>query len=364
MSWAEVKNLKDYINSALSGIKNSTDYVGVSKIFVKSLATYEGKAITIYRNGASHKTGTVGTDGFAEFTVTPNAKFYATVTNGSETYTSETVYIGAGECVELPCGYIPVGSTVTPTDSAAILIACAGVGYDYTTIAQIIADTACLTKIAASNNAIDYLFRLNSGTLYNGITSNATAFAKIATNAYAVKKIAASNEWSRAANNASTVQNIWNYILGRLKTVTSVTNVTTSDGTIITSSSTYSGAFPLQSLVDGDNAASAVSIEPYWIPSDTSSASYITLCFPTPVCVKKLEWQQGKTNQGTAPVVVSTSDDGASWTSVATGDHLRESRSVIDIVKNTKYARYLRITRNNMSGLCSVGELMVYGAKA
>ena len=363
MSWAEVKNLKEYINSALSGIKNSTDYVGVSKIFVKSLATYEGKAITIYRNGASHKTGTVGTDGFTEFTVTPNAKFYATVTNGSETYTSETVYIGAGECIELPCGYISVGSTVTPTDSAAILIACAGGGYNYTTIEQIIADTACLTKIVASNNAIDYLFRLNSGALFNGITGNATAFAKIATNAYAVKKICASEAWSRAANSSSSVQSIWNYILGRLKTVTDINNVTTTDGTNILSSSSYTAAH-LCNIVDGDDAASAVSTNPYWIPTNTSGTSYITLIFPTPVCIKKLEWQQGAAYQGDATVTVSASNDKSTWTTVATGVHMANARSTIDMVKNTTYARYLRITRNNMSVYCSIGELMAYGAKA
>lgn len=360
MSWAEVKNLKDYIDSK---VKVSTDYVGVSKIFVRSLSDYSGKSVTIYRNGVAHKTANVGSDGFIEFTVTPNAKFYAVLTNGSNEYTSDTIYVGAGECVELLCGYIPVGSTVTPTDSAAILIACAGGGYNYTTIAQIIADTACLTKIAASNNAIDYLFRLNSGALFNGITENATVFAKIATNEYAVKKICASEAWSRAANNSSAVQSIWNYTLGRLKTVTDASNVTTSDGTNITSSSTFNG-YTLEALVDGDNAASAPSINPHWIPSDSSGTSYITLLFPKDVCVKKLEWQQGGTNQGSADVVVSVSNNGSNWTSVATGTHTANARSTIDMVKNTTYARYLRITRNNMKGLCSVGELMVYGAKA
>ena len=364
MSWAEVKNLKDYINSKISSVKNSTDYVGVSKIFVRSLSSYSGKSVTIYRNGISHKTDTVGSDGFIEFTVTPNAKFYAILTNGSNKYTSETIYVGAGECVELLCGYIPVGSTVTPTDSAAILIACAGGGYNYTTTAQIIADTACLTKIAASNNAIDYLFRLNSGTLFNGITGNATAFAKIATNAYAVKKICASEAWSRAANSSSAVQSIWNYVLGRLKTANNNTNVTTADGTTIVSSSTFAPVYGLHNLVDGDNAASTPSTDTFWIPSNSSGTSQLTLSFPSAVCVKKLEWQQGASNQGSAHVVVSVSDDGASWTSVATGTHIPNDRSVIDIVKNTKYAHHLRITRNSMDGLCSIGELMVYGAKA
>lgn len=360
MSWAEVKNLKDYIDSK---VKVSTDYVGVSKIFVRSLSDYSGKSVTIYRNGTAHKTANVGSDGFTEFTVTPNAKFYAVLTNGSDEYTSDTIYVGAGECVELLCGYIPVGSTITPTDSASTLIECAGGGYNYTTIAQIIADSACLTKIAASNNAIDYLFRLDSGTLFNGITENATAFAKIATNPYAVKKICASEAWSRAANSSSAVQSIWNYVLGRVKTANSTTNVTTADGTTIVSSSTYDGSYALQHLVDGDNAASATSTNPYWIPSNKTGTSYLTLSFPSAVCVKKLEWQQGAGSQGGANVVVSVSDDGSSWTSVATGTHIGAERSVIDIVKNTKYAHHLRITRNNMVEWCSIGELMVYGCK-
>ena len=62
-------------------------------------------------------------------------------------------------------------------------------------------------------------------------------------------------------------------------------------------------------------------------------------------------------------MVVSASGDGASWTSVATGTHVPGNRSVIDIVKNTKYARHLRITRNNANNYCSIGELMVYGCK-
>lgn len=360
MSWTEVKNLKDYIDSK---VKVSTDYVGVSKIFVRSLSDYSGKSVTIYRNGDAHKTANVGSDGFIEFTVTPNAKFYAVLTNGSDEYISDTIYVGAGECVELLCGYIPVGSTVTPTDSAVTLIACAGGGYNYATIAQIIADSACLTKIAASNNAIDYLFRLDSGTLFNGITENATAFAKIATNPYAVKKICASEAWSRAANNSSAVQSIWNYVLGRYKTIVSSTNVKTDDGTDITSSSTHSSSCSLFCLVDGDNAASTPSIDPYWIPYNKEGVSHLTLSFPSSVCVKKLEWQQGLSSQGVADVVVSVSDDGSSWTTVATGVHMANTRSIIDIVKNTTYARYLRITRNNVANYSSVGELMVYGCK-
>lgn len=360
MSWVEVKNLKDYIDSK---VKVSTDYVGVSKIFVRSLSNYGGKSVTIYRNGTAHKTANVGSDGFTEFTVTPNAKFYAVLTNGSDEYTSDIIYVGAGECVELLCGYIPVGSTVTPTDSASTLIVCAGGGYNYTTVAQIIADSACLTKIAASNNAIDYLFRLDYGTLFNGITGNATAFAKIATNPYAVKKICASEAWSRSANSSSAVQSIWNYVLGRSKTANSITSVTTADGTNIVSSSTANSSYALEYLVNGDNAASTPSIKPCWAPASDSGTSYLTLCFPHPVCVKKLEWQQGVANNGKADVVVSASDDGSSWISVATGKHISGDRSVIDIVKNTKYARYLRITRNNMNGFCSIGELMVYGCK-
>ena len=359
MSWAEVQKLKEHIDTS---VKISTDYIGVSKIFVRSLSDYSGKSVTIYRNGDAHKTANVGSDGFIEFTVTPNAKFYAVLTNGSDEYTSDTIYVGAGECVELLCGYIPVGSTITPTDSATVLIQCAGGGYAYTTIEQIIADSACLTKIIASNNAIDYLFRLDSGTLFNSITGNATIFAKVATNPYAVKKICASEEWSRAANSSSAVQSIWNYILGRFKTVTSATNVTTDDGTNITSSSTHDG-YPLYALVNGDNAASATSIDPYWLPANNTGTSYITLLFTHPVCIKKLEWQHGAKNGGSAVVVVSVSSDGSTWTSVATGTHMSGSRTIIDIVKNTKYARYLRITRNNASGYCSIGELMMYGCK-
>ena len=361
MSWAEVKNLKDYIDSK---VKVSTDYVGVSKIFVRSLSDYGGKSVTIYRNGTAHKTANVGSDGFTEFTVTPNAKFYAVLTNGSDKYTSDTIYVGAGECVELLCGYTPVGSTVTPTDSAATLIACAGGGYNYTTVAQIIADSACLTKIAASNNAIDYLFRLDSGTLFNGITENATAFAKIATNPYAVKKICASEAWSRSANSSSAVQSIWNYVLGRFKTAAGLTNITTVDGTGIVSSSTHNNAnYALKYLVDGDDAASTPSTNPHWIPANNSGMSYLTLSFPSAVCVKKLEWQQGAEHQGSANVVVSVSNDGSRWTSIVTGTHIANNRSIMDMVKNTIYARYLRITRNNMSGYCSIGELMVYGCK-
>lgn len=72
----------------------------------------------------------------------------------------------------------PDGKTVTPTDDVTIWLQCGGRSENYTTLAQVLADSTCLSALMADNNAVDYLVRsksfAKSEALVPTMTSNTT----------------------------------------------------------------------------------------------------------------------------------------------------------------------------------------------
>lgn len=57
---------------------------------------------------------------------------------------------------------IPDGKTVTPTDDISIWLACGGRSETYTTLAEVLNDSVCLSTLIADSNAVDYLVRSTS----------------------------------------------------------------------------------------------------------------------------------------------------------------------------------------------------------
>lgn len=77
----------------------------------------------------------------------------------------------------------PDGKTVTPTDDISIWLACAGINKNYTTLAEVLADSTTLLTLLSDNNACDYLVRSKSWATANGnvpiMTSNTTPSGEV-----------------------------------------------------------------------------------------------------------------------------------------------------------------------------------------
>ena len=108
------------------------------------------------------------------FTVHESGTYTITATANGETYTTDVEITTSGQTESLT---IPEGSTVTPTDSVATLLSCAGIhDTSITSVSDLLADTTTLLAVINSENAVDYLVR--STTFASGavpiMTSNTT----------------------------------------------------------------------------------------------------------------------------------------------------------------------------------------------
>lgn len=94
------------------------------------------------------------------FTVHESGTYTITAIANGETYTDTVEVTTSGQTESLT---IPEGSTITPTDSVATLLSCAGIhDTSITTVSDLLADTTTLSAVINSHNAIDYLVRSKS----------------------------------------------------------------------------------------------------------------------------------------------------------------------------------------------------------
>lgn len=119
---------------------------------------------------------------------------------------------------------IPNGSTVTPTDNVQKLLNCAGIfDKNYTTIAQLLADSTSLLTVISSNNAVDYLVR--STTFASSVCANSTAMTDIGANDYCASTLLGDSTWCTAICNSTYFESVLT------KKVPTMTSNTTPSGT-------------------------------------------------------------------------------------------------------------------------------------
>ena len=165
MSWAEVKNLKD----KMSDIANS-------RLHIEGGTDLAGQEVIIKRYDSDYMKATLDSTGSLEVEVTPKSKYRVTSNDADLSKRSQDIEVGTGDLVNVELSYRKYsGKDVLPVDDVPTWLAChptAG-SYKYTTIAQVIADTACLTQLLSNQNSLDYLMRSKS--LFGAIVENAGA---------------------------------------------------------------------------------------------------------------------------------------------------------------------------------------------
>ena len=220
MSWAEVKNLKD----KMSDIANST-------LHIEGGTDLAGQEVIIKRYDSDYMKATLDSTGSLEVEVTPKSKYRVTSNDADLSKRSQDIEVGTGDLVNVELSYRKyIGKDVLPVDDVPTWLAChptAG-SYKYTTIAQVIDDTACLTQLLSNQNSLDYLMRSKS--LFGAIVKNAGAASTFSSIPLANTALCNTPALCViAANNLENCIRIFPWQLGR--TISSgVNNLDTADG--------------------------------------------------------------------------------------------------------------------------------------
>ena len=157
------------IDSVLSGDDAQVSLVvDAVKIYTVDDSHWHADITVTYPTGGTcscSKSGTTtiyATGSPYTFTVHESGTYTITATANGETYTDTVEVTTSGQTESLT---IPEGSTVTPTDSVATLLSCAGIhDTSITSVSDLLADTTTLLAVINSNNAIDYLVRSKTWT--------------------------------------------------------------------------------------------------------------------------------------------------------------------------------------------------------
>lgn len=103
----------------------------------------------------------------------------------------------AYRCVLAGGGGDSSGKTITPTDSVPIWLQCAGISdKSYTTISEVLNDSATLRALILNNNATDYMVR--STTWAVDICDDFTAMANIGSDNYCAETLLNDSTWKTA----------------------------------------------------------------------------------------------------------------------------------------------------------------------
>lgn len=169
------------IDSILSGYDAQVSLVvDAVKIYTVDDSHWHADITVTYPTGGTcscSKSGTTtlyATGSPYTFTVHESGTYTITATANGETYTTDVSITTSGQTETLT---MPEGSTITPTDSVATLLSCAGIhDTSITSVSDLLADTTTLLAVINSENAVDYLVR--STTFASGavpiMTSNTT----------------------------------------------------------------------------------------------------------------------------------------------------------------------------------------------
>ena len=242
---------------------------------------------------------------------------------------------------------IPEGSTATPTDVVETLLNCAGIfDKEYTTIAQLLADTTSLNTVITSNNAIDYLVR--STTFATAVTADQTAMSYIGLNNYASNTLLGDSTWCSAICNSTYFESVLN-----VKVPTMTSNNTPSGECSATNVSDQSAVYY---AFDGDDSSAIGS-------TSSGIISYINYHFPNAVKIKCFRLVSRQFTDGVYSI--EASNDGNTFIELGSYSDASSSSSNSDVSHNFTNENTYNFYRLKYTPLSSYGAyiftLQFYG---
>lgn len=247
---------------------------------------------------------------------------------------------------------IPDGRTVTPTDDIQTLLHCANIwDKSYTTIGEVIADDDTLFLTLIDNNAIDYLVR--STTFASSIVASESAMQYIGASDYASETLLSDSTWLTAIDGSA----YKDYVI--IASVPTMTSNTTPRGRCF-GSTIYSSTYDYWKAFD-NNSGSRWATAAYQVTNQ-----YIGYEFATPTeaykCIFSPLYSSAK--QTVKNYRIETSDDGITWTSVASDTLPNSDVGTVSIKLNSvaakKYIRFFIVDSYGTDGI-SIMDIQFYG---
>lgn len=142
-----------------------------------------GKTVTATKGGDTYTATEVST---GTYEVSVDSAGTWTISDGT---LSDTVSVVSQTTYYVTLSSVPDGKTVTPTDDVSIWLQCGQRSENYTTLAEVLADSTCLSALMSDNNAVDYLVRsttwagiglvptMTSNTTPSGVCSASTEYS-------------------------------------------------------------------------------------------------------------------------------------------------------------------------------------------
>lgn len=218
---------------------------------------------------------------------------------------------------------------------------------DYTTLAEVLADTTTLSTLIADQDAVDYLVTAKG--LINGIVADATAMSYIGLNNYCANSLIADTEWLTAIANSSYVDSVLNV------KVPTMTGYTTPSGTVTASGSAGDPYYsPWRSFNSAYGNAGGC--------PDTTSG-WINYTFPSPVRIVAGSVQSySGTTFSASTFAISATNDGTTYTPLCDGSFSANSQvKQFVLSNNNSYSTYRISGTAGSTTRLGFGQIQLYG---
>ena len=342
------------IDSTLAGDTiTKTLVVDTAKVYIVDASHFSATITVTYPSGATCTCVGGGesytaTSNPETFTVHSADTYTITATNGTAT-DSETVTITtSGQTETVTLSFVPDGSTVTPTDDIQTWLNCADIwDKNYTTIAQVLADSTTLSALIADSNAVNYMVR--STTWASSVCANQNAMSLIGLDDYCADTLLGDSTWLNAICSSTYFESVLN-----VKVPTMTSNTAPSGEAI--ASGVYSSATPNYYAFDNNSTT-------YWGGAQAING-WIGYKFTNRVCVRKVKVSTELAysvygNSGK----IQYSDNNSTWTDVPNSSTTLDNTTKTVNISDVGYHLYWRLycTTTGSVNTFNVNELQFYG---
>ena len=304
-------------------------------------------------NGTTTLTKTATSSGSVNFILSEGGTWVVSGTVGGDTYSVEQYVEMEFEKTLEP---LPNGSTATPVNVIQTWLKCAHIkDKNYTTLSQVLNDTATLEALVSDSNACDYMAR--STNWASGIAADADAMALIGKFDYCANKLLSNATWVSAIANSTYFESVLNV---KVPTMTS----NTAPSGVASASTIYQSGYEAYKIFDGNNSTEWLS------QGNPSGTTWVQYEFPNKVNVRKLKIR----NAASASVIirdnynnltVKGSNDGSTFTTIGTITFTQTTaggEGTYNISNTQSYKCYrVEIPISPSVGQVGMSELQFYG---
>lgn len=298
------------------------------------------------------KTSTVGNVDTYTVTYTDGSTFTFTITNGRD----GAIQYTAGEGITISDDNVISansidGSTATPTDDIGTWLKCANLHQEYTTLADVLADTAVLEALMSSTNAADYLVR--STTWASSIVADEMAMAYIGANNYCSEILLADSTWRTAICGSAYFEGVLNV------KVPPMTGYTTPSGEVRAKSEYYPAWRAFNETLSA-----------YWGSADgtePSAGQWIEYKFTQAVKIYKVKLQNSAPIYAVKTFKIQGSNDGTNYIDI-TGNITNKEQTTLgaityyEIAPSEAYQYYrFYVVAGKYSTYVSILDIQFYG---